>query len=110
MKFYCKYEGVSNIRDKHRFLIDGFLGFGENNWERPLTLKTSPRWCAKKYEKKVNKEIIKDIQDECILFDGNCLGGINQEGGSKVDLCMKLFGDNFRSYEHEMKDLLKKVK
>ncbi|EHP47421.1 hypothetical protein ACRTAL_003365 [Clostridium perfringens] len=41
------------------------------------------------------KEIIKDIQDECILFDGNCIGGINQDGCSKVDLCMNLFGNKF---------------
>lgn len=47
-RYYCKHEGVSNIRDKHGFLIDGFVGFGENNWDSPLVLKTSPRWCPKK--------------------------------------------------------------
>ncbi|MDH2461437.1 hypothetical protein QDR06_07595 [Clostridium perfringens] len=55
------------------------------------------------------KEIIEDIRDECILFDGNCIGGINQEGCSKVDLCMKLFGNNFRPCEHEVSELLNKV-
>ncbi|WP_221400330.1 hypothetical protein [Clostridium perfringens] len=55
------------------------------------------------------KEIIKDIQDECILFDGNCIGGINQEGCSKVDLCMKLFGNNFRPCEHDISELLNKA-
>lgn len=25
----------------------------------------------------MSKEIIKDIQDECIFFEGNCIGGIN---------------------------------
>ncbi|EOU1153731.1 hypothetical protein C4D51_01225 [Clostridium perfringens] len=44
-RYYCKHEGVSNIRDKHGFVIDGFVGFGENNLKSPLVLKTSPRWC-----------------------------------------------------------------
>ncbi|HFE9684255.1 TPA: hypothetical protein ACGA31_002766 [Clostridium perfringens] len=57
----------------------------------------------------MSKEIIKDIQDECILFDGNCIGGINQEGCSKVDLCMKLFGNNFRPCEHDISELLNKA-
>lgn len=105
-----QHEGVSNIRDKHEFLIDGFVGFGENNWKSPLTLKTSPRWCHKKNSEKVNKEVIKDIRQECISFDGNCLGGINQDGCSKVDLCMELFRNNFRPCEYELKELLKKVK
>lgn len=109
-RYYCKHEGISNIRDKHGFLIDGFVGFGENNWKSPLTLKTSPRWCPKKNSEKVNKEVIKDIRQECISFDGNCLGGINQDGCSKVDLCMKLFGNNFRPCEYKLKELLKRVK
>lgn len=57
----------------------------------------------------MSKEIIKDIQDECILFDGNCIGGINQEGCSKVDLCMGLFGNNFRPCEHDISELLNKA-
>ncbi|MFG5866196.1 hypothetical protein [Clostridium perfringens] len=57
----------------------------------------------------MSKKIIKDIQDECILFDGNCIGGINQEGCSKVDLCMKLFGNNFRPCEHDISELLNKA-
>lgn len=55
------------------------------------------------------KEIIEDIQDECILFDGNCIGGINQDGCSKVDLCMNLFGNNFRPCEYEISELLNKA-
>lgn len=47
-RYYCKHEGVNNIRDKHGFLIDGFVGFGESNLKSPLVLKTSPRWCPKK--------------------------------------------------------------
>ncbi|BDU81604.1 hypothetical protein SNUCP2_12740 [Clostridium perfringens A] len=47
-RYYCKHEDISNIRDKHGFLIDGFVGFGENNWKSPLVLKTSPRWCPRK--------------------------------------------------------------
>ena len=57
----------------------------------------------------MSKEIIKDIQDECIFFEGNCIGGINQEGCSKVDLCMKLFGNNFRPCEHDISELLNKA-
>ncbi|EGS5728898.1 hypothetical protein [Clostridium perfringens] len=51
-------------------------------------------------------ELIKDIQNECLLFEGNCIGGLNQEEGcSKVDVCMNVFGNNFRPCEHEIEEL-----
>lgn len=55
------------------------------------------------------EKIIKDIQEECVLFEGNCVEGINQEVCSKVNLCMKLFENNFRPCEHEIPELLNKA-
>ncbi|EGT3601610.1 hypothetical protein ACV3R5_14900 [Clostridium perfringens] len=46
--------------------------------------------------------IIKDTQDECTLFEGNCLGAADQEGCSKFDV---FFGNNFRPREHEIQEL-----
>jgi hypothetical protein len=47
-RYYCEHEGLVNIKNKNGFPIDGFIGFGENNWRSPLVLKTSPRWCPRK--------------------------------------------------------------
>lgn len=55
------------------------------------------------------EKIMKDIQEACVLFDGNCVEGINQEVCSKVNLCMKLFENNFRPCEHEIAELLNKA-
>ena len=42
------HEDVLSKKDKSGLPFNNFVGFGENNYESPLKLKTSPRWCPKK--------------------------------------------------------------
>lgn len=46
--YYCTNSNIKNMKDKWGFLHSGFIGFGTNTWDSPLTIKTSPRWCPKK--------------------------------------------------------------
>ncbi len=49
--------------------------------------------------------LIKDLQSECLIFEGNCLGGINSEGCSRADVCLNLFSNNFIPCEHKIEEL-----
>ena len=42
--YYCTNEGIEDCGDRSW----GFIGFGTNTMESPLTVKTSPRWCPLK--------------------------------------------------------------
>ena len=44
--YWCKHPITDTLEDRvFGNKAQGFIGFGENNYESPLVLKTSPRWC-----------------------------------------------------------------
>lgn len=48
-RYWCEHPMISEI-DIKAFgnKAPGFICFGENNYDSPLTIKTSPRWCSRK--------------------------------------------------------------
>lgn len=46
--YYCKHSNIQDDYDKYMKSKGGFIGFGTNTYESPLTVKTSPRWCPKR--------------------------------------------------------------
>jgi hypothetical protein len=47
-RYYCTNVSIKDMKDKHGFPHSGFIGFGTNTWDSPLSIKTSPRWCPQK--------------------------------------------------------------
>lgn len=47
--YWCKHSSI-DLLDSKVFgnRTPGFICFGENTYESPITIKTSPRWCPLK--------------------------------------------------------------
>jgi hypothetical protein len=46
--YYCKHPDVRKVKDNRGNPITGFICFGTNTFDSPMTTKTSPRWCPLK--------------------------------------------------------------
>ena len=48
--YWCKHPLINDMNNEvFGNKAEGFIGFGENNYQSPLVLKTTPRWCPIKY-------------------------------------------------------------
>lgn len=52
IRYFCANRRLDGVKDKHGYyiggILGGFIGFGEHNYESPLAMKTTPRWCPLK--------------------------------------------------------------
>lgn len=48
-RYWCEHPVVGTLDSKvFGNKAEGFIGFGENNYQSPLVLKTTPKWCPMK--------------------------------------------------------------